>query len=561
MKNGKREEGGAAHGFTRRDFINGVLAGGAVFAFDPLNGLASAARGEAPQAGPAGIGTGAPIDKTYDFSQCHRIWNGELNALPEPEEHRYECIVVGGGMSGLVTAWKLNRLGVRDLLVLEKDERMGGLCCADTVDGVTGARASAYPSYPFNADMIELYEDLKFVRVDGTTKKVTVNPDHVLRPPYDQILMGGTWVVDPFERAGILRLPISQKAKDDLAALEKELLHLRKWHDAEGNAAFDCPVDDSSESRKIRALDDMTLGEYAVSKGWSVEMVKVFDPLLKSAYGLGHDRISAWAALDILTDELLPSDPGEPSIGFPGGNAFFADALVARLDQGRLRTKTMVTRIRRTRKEVRVGVIEDGRPKGYKARTVVFAAPQFMAPYLIDDLPGKRRKAARRFEDAAYVVANVEVSRTPAGLAYSNQLAGDFVMSDFIVADWTRHMDPLEAPAGRKNLLTAYCPMTAGDRTGMLEPSLDEWQSRIVGELERALPGVRGTVTGFHLYRWGHAFSVPGKGWVFSEERKLARKPLGRIFFAHADVEGIPTIDHAMASGFRAAGEVAGFLE
>ena len=63
-------------------------------------------------------------------------------------------------------------------------------------------------------------------------------------------------------------------------------------------------------------------------------MVRLFDPLLRSAYGVGHDRISAWAALDILSDELLPADEGESALGFPGGNAFFAEALARKLAAG-----------------------------------------------------------------------------------------------------------------------------------------------------------------------------------------------------------------------------------
>lgn len=545
--------------FSRRDFLQGTLAAGSLILLAPSKritgtGLTADNRLSFQNQG------GAAVDKTYDFNQCHQIWRGELNRLPEPDDHLYQCIVIGGGMSGLVAAWKLDRSGIKDFLVLEKDERMGGLCCADIINGITAARASAYPSYPFDDNMKELYADLNFISINKKTRAITVNPDYILRPPYDQVYMAGQWLADPFEHEGIEKLPLSARAKQELEALSEELEELFDWRDARGNAAFDCPVDDSSANKKVRGLDDLTLGEYALSKGWSLEMIRIFDPLLKSAYGLGHDRISAWAALDILADELLPADPGELSIGFPGGNAFFAESLVQKLENDRLKTNTIVTQIKQNDSKVLVGVAQNGVPKAFKAQTVIFAAPQFMAPYLITDLPEDRQKAAQAFEYVAYVVANLEVSKTPKGLAYSNQLVGDFIMSDFIVADWTKHADPLKAPLDRHNVLTAYCPMTADDRMQMLTPSVDEWQAKILEEFDKTVPGVRETVTGFHLYRWGHAFSAPKKGWVFSKERRLARTPLKRIFFAHADVEGIPTIDHAMTAGFRAAEEAADYL-
>lgn len=94
----------------------------------------------------------------------------------------------------------------------------------------------------------------------------------------------------------------------------------------------------------------------------------------------------------------------------------------------------------------------------------------------------------------------------------------------------------------------------------LLVSPLDAWQGKILAEFERCLPDVSRTVTGFYLYRWGHPFAAPTRGAVFAAGRQLARLPLGRISFAHADMEGIPTIEHAMASGFRAARKVAELL-
>ena len=497
-------------------------------------------------------------DRTSEFARCHQIWSGSLKARAEPGDHLHDCIIIGGGMSGLVAAWQLGRLGVKDVLVIEKDETLGGLCSADTIGGIVAAKASAYPSFPFNDDMIALDRDLGFITV--AQGKMTANPQHILKPPYDQVFAAGKWVSDPFDDAGSAQLGVSQKAQDDLAALTETLEELWDWEDADGLPAFDCPPDDASRDRKMRGLDNLTLGEYAAAQGWGLEMVKLFDPLLRSAYGVGHDRISAWAALDILSDELLPADEGESSLGFPGGNAFFTESLARKLAAGQALTGAIVSQIRQLKDEVQVTFVRQGQAETRRGRAAIFAAPQFMAPYLLPDLPADRQQAAKTFEYTPYVVANVAVTQTPPRLAYSNQLLGNFVMSDFIVADWTTHADPLTAPASRPNVLTAYCPLTAAERMGLLAASLDDWQARILAEFDKCIPGLSKTVTGFYLYRWGHAFAAPTKGAVFAPERLLVKQPLGRICFAGADVEGIPTIDHAMVSGFRAAREAAELL-
>jgi hypothetical protein len=102
-------------------------------------------------------------------------------------------------------------------------------------------------------------------------------------------------------------------------------------------------------------------------------------------------------------------------------------------------------------------------------------------------------------------------------------------------------------------VLTACCPLTATERTGLLTTSLDDQEARILAVFGRCLPGLSKTVTGFYLCRWRHTFAAPTKSAVFAPVRQLVKQPLGRICFAHADVEGIPTIDPATTSGFRAA--------
>lgn len=578
----KRETPAKSQPISRRDFLNGLLLSGASASLALAAGCMPPA--PAPDAAPpAATLPPSPVpptpppspapamppattpaaalaagDRTSDFARCHEIWSGSLKASAEPGGHLHDCIIIGGGMSGLVAAWQLRRLGVEDILVIEKDAALGGLCCADTIGGIAAAKASAYPSFPFNDDMIALYRDLGFITV--AQGQITVNPKYVLQPPYDQVFVGGKWVSDPFDDEGSAKLPVSQKTRDDLAALIATLEELWEWEDADGLPAFDCPPDDASRDSKMRGLDNLTLGEYAVSQGWGLELVKIFDPLLRSAYGVGHDRISAWAALDILSDELLPADEGESSLGFPGGNAFFAESLARKLASGQALTGAIVSEIRQLKDEVQVTFVRQGAAETRRGRTAIFAAPQFMAPYLLPDLPADRQQAAKTFEYTPYAAANVAVSQTPPGLAYSNQLLGDFVMSDFIVADWTTHAAPQSAPTSRPNVLTAYCPLTAAERMGLLAASLDDWQAKILAEFDKCIPGLSKTVTGFYLYRWGHAFAAPTKGAVFAPERLLVKQPLGRICFAHADVEGIPTIDHAMTSGFRAGREAVELL-
>ncbi len=547
---------------NRRDFISGMLVTGAALALSPVASCSKSSQKENEDNESEDTDTPNPlenigpdgIERTESYKYGHHLWRNEFHAFPAPTDHLYDCIIVGGGISGLAAAWKLQKIGITDFLIVERCEKTGGLCSGDTINGITAARASAYPSLPWNEEMVELYAELGFINLNSNGS-FKVNPNCVLKPPYDQIFMDGEWLVEGFDPERV-----DEDIREDLKEFIEELDDLYQWKDEQEHTVFDCPPDDATEDPKMRGLDNITLGEYVQSKGWSLDMIKIFDPLLRSAYGLGHDRISAWAALDILMDELLPADPGDESLGFPGGNGYFAEKITEKIDAKRILTKTFVTRITEKNGEITLSTISNEAPQTYKARTVIFAVSQFMAPYMLPELSEDRIKAAKSFEYASYIVANVGVSKTPANLAYSNQLVGDFILSDFIVADWTTHDDPLKAPLDRPNILSAYVPMYAIDRKQMLEPTIVDWENRILREFDICLPGMLKTVTDFYLYRWGHAFAVPSKGRVFAPERVLAKTPFGRVLFACADVEGIPTIDHAMTAGFRAAWEVEGML-
>jgi monoamine oxidase len=541
--------------FTRRGFLGRAFAAAGSLA---VPGIVKSVAASHTAAGGASPLAGAMTtllpggDRTDEFAICHRIWRNELHVSASPGTDVYDCVILGGGMAGLVAAWKLKKLGITNVLLLDRNPAMGGVCRKDTINGKVASRASAYASLPFNADMEDMYIDLD-IGTRGGNGGFIVNPAYVLKEPWDYTYIGGQWS-EAFSAAGIGDLPVSSQIKGELTLLTEAFEDMWDFEDSRGRSAFDTPVENASP--KYRSLDKMTFLKWANKIGVSAETLDLFLPALRSAYGLGYDQISAWAACDLLIDEWLPPDPGEQSIGFVGGNAVMAEMLEGQLPARCLINNALVARVEDVGSQVHVTYVKDGGAAAVRAKTAIFALPQFEAPYLIKNLPARKVKAVKACAYTTYAVANVEVSSTPPNRAYSNQLVGDYALSDFIIADWVSLPDPRNAPDSRPNVLTCYIPMSPADRYWMLNPELDEWQAGILSELETVCPGTAAKVTSFHLYRWGHAFALPYAGWVFSRKRKDAKRPFGRIFFGHADTEGIPTVDHAMASGFRTAAEV-----
>jgi len=96
-------------------------------------------------------------------ARAHMLWNVDAmlegQSLPEPE--RADVVVVGGGMSGLATAYLLSRRGIRPV-VLEQGERFGGNSKGESWSGIDYSIGAAYFVPPdANSPLDRLYKDLQ----------------------------------------------------------------------------------------------------------------------------------------------------------------------------------------------------------------------------------------------------------------------------------------------------------------------------------------------------------------------------------------------------------------
>lgn len=542
----------AARAVSRRDFLNGVLVGAAGLAG---SGFVGACGSESAPATTAGAGGGVPetlpagLDKGDATKLCHELRDGKSWALPAAEGDLLDCVVIGGGISGLTAAWKLRKLGHDAILVLEKEAPAGGLSRRDGIAPRLYSQCTAYTVMPYNDNLIELYTDLAIVTGQDAGGLPVLAEGYELAAPVNNAYLDGVWYADAWE-SGLDKLPYDAKLKADLAAFRDDM---KAWYDfvgTDGGIGFDTPSDASTKDADVRALDQITLAEYVAKKGWDPRVSEFWDLYARSAFGTTHDRLSAWAAINFLGSEF------HPTLSRPGGNAHLAVALAGKVGESRIKTGAFVIQAKTVGKEVHVTYLVDGVAHTVRARAAIYAAPRYVARHVLPDLVAEGRDEAGSFHYTPYLVANVHVTSTPKGLGYDNWVYGDFFFTDVIVADWAGQKDPASASLDRANVLTVYCPLIgSGRRSELLEQPFAAYEKLILDDLEKVLPGVRETVTQLDLYRWGHAMLAPEKGFVFGKPRIDSQKPAGRISFACNDVDGLPAFENAVAAGIRAAEE------
>ncbi len=194
---------------------------------------------------------------------------------------------------------------------------------------------------------------------------------------------------------------------------------------------------------------------------------------------------------------------------------------------------------------------------GFHADRVVFAAPQFLARYIIRSFRDQPPAHAAEFQYGAWMVANLHLRDRPLNAGFP--LAWDNVLYEspslgYVVATHQRGLDR------GATVFTYYYPLTDDDpraaRTRLLQLDRRAWADVAMTDLARAHRDIYSLTERLDVMRWGHAMIRPRTGFMWSEARRAAQREFRGIHFAHSDLSGIALFEEAFYNGTRAAEEI-----
>jgi spermidine dehydrogenase len=453
---------GMGQEITRRDFLNGcaVSVGASLLASSPAWLEAMAVSEDAPEKDPsyyppAKTGMRGSHDGSWEVSHAMRDGETWPDAVEAPES--YDLVVVGGGISGLASAYFFRKFAGSNakILILDNHDDFGGHAKRNEFQagkrlliGYGGTQSLEAPHH-YSKEAFGLLEELG-IDVDRFYKYFDQNlykKMSLKRATFfdketfgvDRLLSGfGTHYLGLTYPAEILaQIPISETARQDLARLQETKVDYLPGLSGE------------EKRRKLTktSYKDFLLQYVQVDP----EVVKIFQTAPHGLYAVGIDAVSAWdclqmdypgfKGLQIQSREDSP-EQAEPYIfHFPDGNASVArllvrslvpgavpgttmeDVVTSRVNYARLDLADSAVRIRlnstavrtkhvgdpATAEQVEVTYVRGGKAHRVRAAHSVLACYNMVIPYLCPEMSEKQKEALHYCVKLPLVYTNVQI--------------------------------------------------------------------------------------------------------------------------------------------------------
>jgi hypothetical protein len=445
-----------------------------------------------------------------------------------PPDERAALVIIGGGMSGLGTAWLL-----RDLkpVLLERADRFGGNARGESWQGIDyGIGAAYFLEADAGSPLEALYHEWDLA--DITRVKVEEDP----------VLLNGKIYHDFW----------SGESDPDNAQRFTQVRQylLNVWEELEDEFYPEMPTDDAELLARLLPLDQVSLRQHletVIGGELHPHIVAVIDHYCWSSLGGTWDEISAAAGLNFLTAEF-----GKVHVT-AGGNAAVAARIVERLEPalpaGNLRTSAIVFGVSVTDAGVMIGYHDhQGQVRTVLANAIAMCCPKFVVKRILKDIEPDRLAAIDSLRYRSYLLANVLLT---------TELQDEFYDLFLADADPTRATDVVMAtyarPVAGHTVLTLYRGLPYdGARASILAPGAHdrisaEFEAQIRNEILPALGIAASDLAGIRLTRWGHPLPLAQTGILAAELPARLRAPFKeRVFFVEQDNWALPAIETAL---------------
>ncbi len=448
-------------------------------------------------------------------------------AFPAPrEQRRLPLVIIGGGMAGLSAAWWLRKKGFADFALLEMEREAGGNSRFGQNEVSAYPWGAHYVPIPNrNSPLVrELFEEMGLVTGNEHNER------HLCHSPQERLYIHGRWQygLEP-------EVALSPQGREQFKRFDEFIgtLHRSgKWAIPHALGSID------------EQLEAVGFADWLKQNGYNAqELLWYLDYSTRDDYGCSIRDTSAWAGLHYFA--ARDHDDKGPFC-WPEGNGFLLKYLRGQVGQ-HITTGAPVYRVERSGNSWRIltPTVE------YTAQAVIWAAPTFLASYIVSGRP-----RLEGFSYSPWVTANLTLDRLPkasgsAEFAWDNVIYGSPSLGYVIATHQSLATHRTQSVWTWYYALAEHPPETA--RRLLLDKPWEYWRDEALRDLSRAHPDIGDCVSRIDVFRNGHAMVRPTPGFLASPARKAALEGRDGFFFANSDLSGISIFEEAQYRGVEAA--------
>jgi protoporphyrinogen/coproporphyrinogen III oxidase len=435
-----------------------------------------------------------------------------------------EIIVVGGGIAGLATAWRLRQ---RDVVLLEAADRTGGRLCSERRGSYWlnwGAHVFSGPGSATGQLLDEV--GVETVPVPGELAALAMN---------GRLLTDGRVLTYPF------RVPMPWASRLALVrAGAKVRLAVRRY-----GAACQPVPGESHGALQQRVYDFMGDRSFADFVGpLPQDADAMFRPTVMRSAG-SPEQVSAGAGVGYF--RLVWDRKSGLSRSILGGSATLTEAIRAELGS-RVRTGSEVNEVIRDRGGTLVRYGSGSGSGELRARHCVITTPAPIAARIAADLEPETAAALRQIRYGPFVSAAFLTDEAGPALwdrCYAIAAPGRSFNIFFNVTSIARSAEPERRPGSS---IMVFAPAELAAR--LLDLDDAAILERLIADADEIFPGFGAQVREAQVRRWplGLAYCFPGRGRL----QPALTRPLKQIWLA-GDYLGTFYTETAITTGWRAA--------
>jgi hypothetical protein len=503
-----------------------------------------------------------PVVRLLDHSnRGHRLRNGAFP--PISEEIKINTLILGGGVSGLATAYGLSKKGKNDYRLLELHDHVGG----NSLGG-----KNEVTSYPLGAHYLPIANNHNQALIDFLYEEKIIThfderglphykEEYLCADPDERLYLDGYW-----QKGLIPFATLNDEERSEIKAFLDQMEYYKTLKGSDNRYVFDIPISQCSADENYIHLDNISFFDWLQSKGWKTAPLHWFvDYSCRDDYGTSSKDTSAWAGIHYFSSRKAKASNAESDeiLTWPEGNYFLVKKLSSFIPKENIQTGCIIYDVQETQEHVIVEYFDDIQQRSIRviAQQVVYALPLFLLKYMKNDWAKNIYQKIEKQTYAPWMVANLYCNKMPmrelgAPLSWDNVIA----YSDSLGYVNSNHQK-LESRT-KELVLTYYKAFADSDpqasRKKLHEAKADQLAEDLLYELQKVHPDIRDIVNEVEIQLWGHAMARPTVGELWG--RRISRNKIlnecRRVQFVHTDVSGISIFEEAFDNATRAVNHI-----